>query len=48
MPQGIYLPEGYGKTPVTPEALERAMREGTRTEGIATLCDEGRNLHVRM
>lgn len=48
MPQGIYLPEGYGKTPATPEALERAMRAGTRTEGIATLCDEGRNLYVRM
>ena len=48
MPQGIYLPEGYGKTAEGEELLERAVHTGQRVEGIATMCDEGRNLHVRM
>lgn len=48
MPQGIYLPEGYGKTETSEEALERALHTGQRVEGMVTMCDQARNLYVRM
>ena len=55
MPQGIYLPEGsYLKTPenraLTADAdgLEYAWKHQTILESIAVMCDEGRNLHVRL
>ena len=54
MPQGIYLPEGWllqthqnQRYIFNTEGLEKAWKEGTVLEGIATLCDEERNLHVR-
>lgn len=48
MPQGIYLPEGYGKAVASEETLERALHTGERVEGMATMCDQERNLYVRM
>lgn len=55
MPQGIYLPEG--RLLETPENLaltsdeagvRRAWAQGRILEGLVTMCDEQRNLHVRM
>ena len=55
MPQGIYLPEGHlleteqNRAILTCEAaLNEAQRTGTVVEGIATLCDERRDLYVRL
>lgn len=55
MPQGIYLPEGHLlETPenralqATAEGLEKARQWGMILEGIATMCDERRDLHVRL
>ena len=55
MPQGIYLPEGYLlNTPEnraltsSEEGLRHAWQAGEIVEGIATMCDEQRNLHVRV
>ena len=55
MPQGNYLPEGYLlNTPEncartsSEEGLRRAWQEGRILEGIATVCDEQRDLHVRI
>jgi len=55
MPQGNYLPEGYlWSTPEnrmlisSEEGLKRAWQAGKILEGVATMCDEQRNLYVRM
>lgn len=55
MPQGIYLPEGHllntlenQTLQATAEGLEKAWKQGSILEGVATLCDEERNLYVRM
>lgn len=55
MPQGIYLPEGrLLDTPEnrewtsSQEGLRRAWQEGRILEGIATVCDDQRDLHVRI
>ena len=55
MPQGTYLPEGWllnterNRACLSgSESLHKAWEEGTILEGIATLCDEERNLHVRL
>ena len=55
MPQGIYLPEGYllntpenaGLTS-SEEGLRYAWQTGKIVEGIATMCDEQRDLYVRI
>ena len=55
MPQGMYLPEG--RLLETPEnmtltsneaGVRQAWAQGRILEGIATMCDEKRNLHVRL
>lgn len=55
MPQGMYLPEG--RLLETPEnmtltsneaGIRQAWAQGRILEGIATMCDEKRNLHVRL
>lgn len=55
MPQGTYLPEGTRlKQPdnqwfhSTEEGLHTAWQNGAILEGMATLCDEDRDLHIRM
>ena len=55
MPQGTYLPEGWllnterNRVYLSGgEGLKRAWEEETILEGIVTLCDEERNLHVRL
>ena len=55
MPQGIYLPEGHlldtfenQEWISSEQRLRRAWQEGQILEGIATMCDDQRNLHVRM
>jgi len=55
MPQGTYLPEGWllqthqnQRCLSNADGLEKAWKDGTILEGIATLCDEERNLHVRL
>ena len=54
MQQDLYLPEGF--CTAIPEnnhsfesstALYTAWERGERLEGIATMCDENRALHVR-
>lgn len=54
MQQELFLPEGYLLSSLTypegsqtPEALLTAWETGTRLEGVATMCDEKRNLYVR-
>ena len=55
MPQGDYLPEGWRlnrqenqQLHSSLEGLQWAWKNGTILEGMATLCDENRDLHVRM
>lgn len=55
MPQGIYLPEGHlleneqnRACLATEEGLLEARRDGVTLEGMATMCDERRDLHVRL
>lgn len=55
MPQGIYLPEGYlleeeeNRDRMSCEAaLEQAWQTGAIVEGVATMCDQRRDLHVRL
>lgn len=55
MPQGDYLPEGTRlhllenqRLQSNEEGLRLAWQNGTILEGTATLCDENRDLHVRM
>ena len=55
MPQGTYLPEGYllesqqnQAILATEEGLLEAQRAGLTLEGTATLCDERRDLYVRL
>ena len=55
MPQGMYLPEGHlleteqNHACLSGErALEEARNNGTVVEGIATMCDERRDLYVRL
>ncbi len=50
MQETLYYPEGYLQIPEeypSPEALLTAWETGRRMEGIATMCDEKRNLYVR-
>lgn len=55
MPQGIYLPEGHLlKTPenlaftLKDEGVRKAWEQGRILEGIVTMCDEERNMYVRL
>ena len=55
MPQGMYLPEGHlleternRACMSSGSALEEARNNGTVIEGIATMCDERRDLYVRL
>ena len=55
MPQGVYLPEGYllespdnHEYTSSEEGLRRAWQEGRILEGVATVCDDQRDLHVRI
>lgn len=55
MPQGVYLPEGrLLETPqnlaltADDEGVEKALKQGCILEGIVTMCDEQRNLYVRL
>lgn len=55
MPQGVYLPEGYllespdnHEYTSSQEGLRRAWQEGRILEGVATVCDDQRDLHVRI
>ena len=55
MPQGLYLPEGHlleneqnRACLATEEGLLEARRDGVTLEGMATMCDERRDLHVRL
>lgn len=55
MPQDLYLPEGrLLKTPEnqmltsSDEGVKNAWRRGTWLEGTVTMCDEQRNLYVRL
>lgn len=55
MPQGTYLPEGWllktyenQRYLSGADGLEKAWKDGAILEGIATLCDDERNLHIRL
>ncbi len=55
MKQNLYLPEGRllgtlanKQATASAEALERALIDGTILEGVCILCDNDRNLHVRV
>lgn len=55
MQQSVYLPEGrLLETPQNLELIadekgvEKAFQQGTILEGVATMCDEQRNLYVRL
>lgn len=55
MSQDLYLPEGrLLETPEnlvltsSDEGVKRAWAQGTRMEGIVTMCDEQRNLYIRL
>lgn len=55
MKQNLYLPEGRlintaanRTATATLDSLERAYMDGTILEGVCTLCDTERNLHVRI
>lgn len=55
MPQGMYLPEGrLLQTPDNlaltsdEEGVRKAWAQGRILEGVVTMCDEQRNLHVRL
>lgn len=55
MKQNVYLPEGriinspeVKLATASLDGLERALIDGTVLEGICTLCDTERNLHVRL
>lgn len=55
MPQGKYLPEGRllqspenQEWTSSEEGLRRAMLRGSLLEGVVTMCDEQRNLHIRL
>lgn len=55
MKQNLYLPEGQllniaanRQATASAEGLEKAYADGTILEGICTLCDNDRNLHVRL
>lgn len=55
MPQGKYLPEGRllqspenQEWTSSEEGLRRAMLRGSILEGVVTMCDEQRNLHIRL
>ena len=55
MPQSVYLPEGrLLETPQNLEltaddkGVEKAFKQGTILEGVVTMCDEQRNLYVRL
>jgi len=55
MPQGQYLPEGtrlkqpdYQRFYHTNDGMEAAWQKGEILEGTVTLCDENRDLYVRM
>lgn len=55
MPQGVYLPEGRlldeRRNQIQTESTEgllQAWQRGMILEGVATMCDEKRNLYVRL
>ncbi len=55
MPQGMFLPEGHllqtaenRRLTTTHEGLLQAMEQSTVLESLVTLCDEARDLYVRL